>query len=87
MYVPWQPKGKDGNIVYGQPEFVSHYKYYYQDGCKFTAFIDIDEFLFSPSNYDLAEFVDENYQKGITTMRLMHNKFLSRMCIPKRRVT
>ena len=60
VYVKWQPRNDKGEIIYGQPESIKDYKKKYVDvnmNAKksnnftiFTAFIDVDEFIFSPAN-------------------------------------
>ena len=47
FYIKWQPKNNKGQILFGQILAVDHYLQNYGDSSDYTAFIDIDEFIFS----------------------------------------
>lgn len=73
VYIKWEPKDLKGNIVYGQKESIIDYitNHGKEDG--WTAFIDIDEFIFSKKG--LREFLDECNSAGIGDILLLQKKF------------
>ena len=55
-YVKWQPKNEQGEITYGQVEGLRHFIQTYGHETTWIAFMDLDEFLFSPSNIDIIQY-------------------------------
>lgn len=55
-YVKWQPKNEQGEIVYGQVGGLRHFIQTYGHETTWIAFMDFDEFLFSPSNMDIVQY-------------------------------
>jgi hypothetical protein len=87
IYVKWQPKDKDGNIIYGQDESIVHYvnnlpqsEINNEKVFTYTAFIDVDEFIFSPDNINLNNFIKEKYNEGVNRLIIQQKKFIDRFC-------
>jgi hypothetical protein len=77
IYVKWQPKNEKGEIIYGPILSVNHYLDNYGNDSDYTAFIDIDEFIFSKNNLNLKEYIiNNNKDKYI----LLQKKFIDRFC-------
>ncbi|NLR62652.1 glycosyltransferase family 92 protein [Chitinophaga polysaccharea] len=75
-YVEWSPKDVDGNIFYAQNEGIEHYLTHYSDKIDWTAFIDMDEFLFS--KVAIKEIVDKYQTMGNGDLLLLQKKFKDR---------
>ena len=67
-------------FVYGQPEAIVYYNYYYKDAVEYTLYIDVDEFAFSPNGYELDQYVRQKEAQGITSIRLFQQRFVNRVC-------
>lgn len=85
--MPWQPKNDKGEIIYGQMKALSDYIFYFKHVAKFTAYTDPDEFIFSPDNLDLEEYLHKSESQGVTTLRIRSRHFPHRVCGPNKRVT
>jgi hypothetical protein len=76
-YVKWQPKNEQGEIIYGQVDGLRHFIQTYGHETTWIAFMDLDEFLFSPSNMDII-----NYMKAlpqtVSNVRLSMKVFADR---------
>ncbi len=84
VYVKWQPKNDKGQIIFGQILSVDHYLLNYGKESDYTAFIDIDEFIFSKNNYNLKEYITKkNKDKYI----LLQKKFGDRYCYLNKNIT
>jgi hypothetical protein len=77
IYVKWQPKDDKGNIIYGPILSIEHYLENYGKDSDYTAFIDIDEFIFSKNNHNLKEFIIKNNKDKYI---LFQKKFMDRYC-------
>ena len=53
--VKWQPKDKNGNIIYGQQQAVQHFIKNYSKYNTWVSFTDLDEYIISPSNINLIK--------------------------------
>lgn len=71
--IKWEPKDAGGNIIYGQRDSIIDYITKYSDESHWTAFIDMDEFIYSREklNYYINVF-DDNEIGDIT---LLQKKF------------
>lgn len=74
-YIKWTPMDKRGKIVYGQMDAIRDYVQKYGSNSDWTAFIDIDEFIFSPKGKKLKDYLDEYEKKGIEDLLLHQKKF------------
>ena len=90
IYDKWQPKNEKRNIIYGQNESIIHYKNNFkkekENIITYTAFIDTDEFIFSPSNIDLKKFIKEKYFDDYNRIIIMQKKFYDRFCIGSKKI-
>ena len=64
-----------------------HYEFFFQDLSNTSSFIDIDEFLFSPKDNNLVEYLESSLKQNITGFRLMQRGFGTRYCYNNSRVT
>lgn len=76
--IPWQPRDEQGNIVYNQRESIKHCVQNYAQTSEWMCFIDIDEFLFSPSNRHLHELLDEFKKNEVSCAVITQKKFADR---------
>jgi hypothetical protein len=91
VYLKWQPKDDKGNIIYGQPESIIHYKNNLpkendNNIITYTAFTDVDEFIFSPSNIDLKKLIKEKYIDGYNRIIIIQKKFYDRFCLGPKKI-
>lgn len=75
-YIAWSPKDADGNIIYGQNESIKHYLTNYADKTDWTAFIDMDEFLYS--KVPIKAIIDKYENLGYGDLLLLQKKFKDR---------
>ena len=86
IYVKWQPKNEKGEIIYGQPESIIDYKKKYINTymdpniITFTAFIDVDEFILSPSDENIKNLIKKHYIDGVNRIIIKQKKFVDRFC-------
>ncbi|MCX7922555.1 MAG: glycosyltransferase family 92 protein [Clostridia bacterium] len=74
-YVKWTPMEEPGKIVYAQIDAIRDYAEKYGSNSDWTAFIDMDEFIFSPKGKNLKDYLDECEKKGIEDLVLHQKKF------------
>jgi hypothetical protein len=88
VYVKWQPKNKDGKIIYGQNESIIDYinKLVPDEYVTYTAYTDVDEFIFSPSNINLKQFIKEKYQNDVNKIIITQKKFIDRFCAGPKKI-
>jgi hypothetical protein len=72
-YIYWEPRDSDGKVTYSQQAAIKDYITRYSDESDWTAFIDIDEFIFSRT--PLNEIVDKCDLEGIKDICLLQKKF------------
>ena len=63
VHVKWQPRDKNNNIIYGQMDAVKHYIKKYGNECDYTAFTDIDEFIYLKNNKSFKDFIKEKKKR------------------------
>jgi len=76
--VKWQPKNDKGKIVYAIADAIKHFYQNFRDKNDWVAFIDIDEFIFSPTNINVSEILQESSALGVSELILKQKKFLDR---------
>jgi hypothetical protein len=78
IYIKWQPKNENGEIEFGQPESINHYIKKYKKYNEWTAFIDMDEFIYMKNHDSIQDFINEkkNYNKIIMNMKNFDDRFL-----------
>jgi len=82
--IKWQPRDSDGNIVYGYEDSLRHCVKTYGSDIEWIFSIDIDEFLFSPSDRPLNYFTDELSRNGHARAIYLQKKFKDRfLCLDK----
>lgn len=74
-YEKWTPVDEQGKIIYGQIDAIMDYTEKYANDSEWTAFIDMDEFIFSPQGKNLKDYLDEYEKKGIEDLVLHQKKF------------
>jgi Glycosyl transferase family 2 len=85
--IPWQPRDRYGNIYYGYNDSVYHCIGMYGHQTEWLAFLDVDEFLFSPSLVDIAAELRSLQRAGCNRLIVLQKKFLDRFLSPSRYVT
>lgn len=80
IYVQWQPKNNNGDIIYGQTEAIKHYIENYKNSVDYTAYTDIDEFIFSVNNINLKQYIYDLSKDNITKIIIKQKKFADRFC-------
>lgn len=73
IYSKWEPKDSDGRIIYGQQESIVSYFNNYTHESDWTAFIDIDEFIYSRE--PLREVIAEYDRCGVGDIMILQKKF------------
>ena len=53
---------------------------------EFTAEIDVDEFIFSPKNYDLKKYIEKKDESFYYDIKMMQQRFSNRICENHKRV-
>jgi len=76
-YIIWEPTGPGGNIIYGQNESILNYFKKYSGSSDWTAFIDMDEFIFSIGNIKelLTSYADTDMGKIIIHQKKFDDRF------------
>ena len=82
-YIKWQPRDENNNIVYGYNDSIKHYIKNYGTETDYTAYIDIDEFIFSNNNLKLKDYIIKN---NADKFILYQKKFFDRFCANKKYV-
>jgi hypothetical protein len=77
-YVPWSKKDKTGKVVYAQNDSIKHYYNHFSMLHDWTAFIDIDEFIFSAKYDNLGHLLDECEQNDCFDIQMLQKKFADR---------
>jgi len=85
--IKWQPRDGQGRIHYGYNESVYHCIRTYGRQTEWMAFIDVDEFLFSPSGIDMREELSELRRAGCNRLIILQKKFLDRFLSSSQYVT
>ena len=80
IYVKWQPKDSEGNIIYGQTEAIKHYITNYKDMTDYTAYTDTDEFIFSVNNTNIKDYIFNLTKDDVTKIVITQKKFADRFC-------
>jgi len=76
VHVKWQPRDKNNNIIYGQMDAVKHYIKKYGNECDYTAFTDIDEFIYLKNNKSFKDFIKEKKKdKFVIQQTKMNDRF------------
>lgn len=78
IYIKWQPKNENGEIEYGYGKSINHYIKKYKKDNEWTAFIDMDEFIYMKNRESIKDFINEkkNYNKIIMNMKNFDDRFL-----------
>lgn len=79
-YIKWQPKNNNNEIIYGYNDSIKHYIQNYKNKNDWTAFIDMDEFIFLDNeNSNINNFIlDKNVSKLIINQVKMTERFCSK---------
>ena len=81
IYIKWQPKKDKGEITYSFGESIVDYiKRTPKNKFIYTAFIDIDEFIYSSRKVNLRNLITECYYNNITNIIIKQKKYTDRFC-------
>lgn len=72
-YLKWEPRNLHGHVIYGQKKSIEDYFINYANEADWTAFIDIDEFIYS--DRDLKSVLKRYEQYEIGDVVLFQKKF------------
>jgi len=84
-YIKWQPRNNNNEIVYGQTEGIKHFIKNYGNETEWIAFLDLDEFIFSPKNINIIKYLKDLPQK-ISCIKITQKKFKDRFLIEEKKV-
>lgn len=85
VYTQWDPLDDDGKVTFGQRDAIMHYKQEYADKDGWTAFIDMDEYIYS--RYPIKEVLKKSIRTGISDIVILQKKFKDRFTVPYTPVT
>ncbi len=85
--IKWQPRDRHGRIYYGYNESVFHCIETSGQQTEWMAFIDVDEFLFSPSGIDIRDELSNLRRSECNRLIILQKKFLDRFLSPSKYVT
>jgi hypothetical protein len=86
-HLKWQPTDRHGRIHYGYDESVRHCVRTYGRRTEWIAFLDMDEFLFSPCDIHLPTALGDLRRAGCGRVVVFQKKFLDRFCTSGQYVT
>tara|TARA_B100001093_G_C26730441_1_gene971991 strand:- start:748 stop:1335 length:588 start_codon:yes stop_codon:yes gene_type:complete len=76
-YIKWQPKNEKNEIIYGYNESLEHYNTNYGNECTYTAFIDMDEFIYVNTNISLKKYIES---KNVDKLVIHQTNMIDRYC-------
>lgn len=76
-YVKWQPKNENGEIIYNQKGSIKHFIENYGHETEWIACMDFDEYLFSPDNINIPEYLNK-LGNEISCVKVCQKKFIDR---------
>jgi hypothetical protein len=85
-HIIWQPKDKNGNIIYGQNESIKHYITNYGNNSVWTCFLDLDEFIYSPQNIHLPTYLSL-LDDDVSCITICQKKFIDRFLSKQKFIT
>lgn len=77
-YIKWQPINEKEEIIYGQVESINDYINKYKNENEWTAFIDMDEFIYMKNHDSIQDFINDHkhYNKIKMNMKNFDDRFL-----------
>ncbi|SDT43290.1 Glycosyltransferase family 92 [Mucilaginibacter mallensis] len=72
-YIKWEPTDGNGNIIFGQKECIIHYIENFGQRSEWTAFIDIDEFIYCKGS--LMQWIKKFDARNVGDILLLQKKF------------
>jgi hypothetical protein len=85
-YIKWQPRNEKNEIVYGQNESIKDFISKYGKETTWVAFMDLDEFIFSPKDVNLPEYL-RNLPKDVSCLKIVQKKFIDRFLSNNKYIT
>lgn len=76
--IKWSPRNDEGKVRYAHVESLNHFKKHYGSKNDWVAFIDMDEYVISPSGIVVREYLEECDKKKIRMIRIFQKKFQCR---------
>lgn len=88
IYIKWQPRNNKNQIIYAQAKAFEDYINKYSNESDWTAFIDIDEFIFKKDyNKDyIKKFIHDKEIEKYTKLQIEQKKFKDRFCNLKKSI-
>lgn len=86
--IKWSPVKKN-KVVYNQSQATEHYIRHYSHLSKWTAFIDVDEFIVHDANHDIRDYINYCEDHNISNIKIHQRKFEDRFIsnAPVRKIT
>jgi len=82
----WQPRDNKNNAIYGQVESIKHFVINYGKLSEWTAFFDLDEFIFSPTDRNLVQYL-KNIPFNCSCLKFVQKKFIDRFLSDEQHIT
>jgi hypothetical protein len=76
-HIIWQPRNHDNQIIYGMNDAIRNCIIRYGHLHEWVCFLDLDEFIFSPTNVNLNDYLN-TLDKDVSAVKLIQKKFLDR---------
>lgn len=77
VHIKWQPRDKDNNITYGQIDAIKDYIKKYGSECDYTAYTDLDEFIYLKNGKSLKDYILKNNKDKFI---IQQTKMIDRFC-------
>ncbi len=79
--IRWDYRNDKNEIIYGQMQSMTHYKNNFGSENDWTAFIDVDEFIYlDPKLGSLKDYIKQHDNNGITKLVIKQKKYADRFC-------
>jgi hypothetical protein len=86
--INWDYRDKNNNIVYGYAESIQHFMKHYSKLSDWTAFIDVDEFIYiDANNLTLKQYIQNYDNKNYNKLIIKQKKYSDRFCNLEKAIT
>lgn len=82
-WIKWHPTDDDNNIIYGYNESIEHFIKTYGNQVEWCAFLDLDEFLFSPNHINIPNYLREKQEDDVGNVMILQKKFKDRFLMDR----
>jgi len=85
--IRWDYRDENNNIIYGYAESIHHYMKHFGTLSDWTAFIDVDEFIYLESNKTLKQFIQHYNENNYNKLIIKQKKYADRFCNLEKAIT